>query len=242
MTIPGCACATTISRGLDLEEGFGLSATSALTTAGSAASPLVYSFGHSSIGDNAKHFRILIDALAESVKRRMKEDPSAAHAGLIVDTFGQVDSLGHDLLMHAIRAFDVNVVLVMGHERLFAELSRPLKSWRTAGVSEQIRILKLPKSGGVRSLAPSSALPLGEDRKVDETQVVRVDSMDVLVHSILAVVDAEGPEELTKKPALGFIYVSEVDSVKGKLTLVTPCPGRLPRNVLVMGSYKWSDT
>lgn len=41
---------------------------------------------------------------------------------------------------------------------------------------------------------------------------------------------------------LAFVRIrSEIDSVKGKLTILTPCPGRLPRRVLIMGSFKWSD-
>lgn len=289
MTIPGCISACTISRVLDTEEGFGLASTTALTPSGSTSSPLTYYYGHSSVTENPKHLKLLIEALAESVHRRMEEDAQAAQSGFVVDTSGVIDQLGHDILTHAIRSLDVNVVFVMGHERLFAEMSRLLKNARTVDGTESVRILKIPKSGGVverdrtfmrsvttrktkeyfhgdaryplfpfscvvafkdfqiyrfgqGSLAPSSALPIGEDRKVDETQIVLVDSMDVLLHSILAVVDAEGPDGLAKKPSMGFVYVSDVDHMKGKLTLLTPCPGRLPRNVLVMGSYKWVDS
>jgi polyribonucleotide 5'-hydroxyl-kinase len=68
------------------------------------------------------------------------------------------------------------------------------------------------------TLAPNSALPLGMDRKVSETQLVKVEPGDILLHSILAVVHVDlgdkkelGQEEesdvLLKSPITGFIYV-----------------------------------
>lgn len=74
ITIPGCLTATTLSRGIDIEEGFGMSATTAPSMGGSATTPLVYYYGHASVAENPKHYKILVDKLAQSVNSRMNED------------------------------------------------------------------------------------------------------------------------------------------------------------------------
>jgi hypothetical protein len=59
------------------------------------------------------------------------------------------------------------------------------------------------------SLAPSSALPIGIDRKVSETQLVKIEPGDTLPHSILAISAASAADEATvlETCILGFIYV-----------------------------------
>lgn len=46
----------------------------------------------------------------------------AANAGLIINSMGWVTELGFDLLVHSMRAFKVNTVLVLGDDRLYANL------------------------------------------------------------------------------------------------------------------------
>ncbi|KAJ3291651.1 hypothetical protein HDU79_002162 [Rhizoclosmatium sp. JEL0117] len=107
----------------------------------------------------------------------------------------------------------------------------------------------------------ASALPIGQDRKTQETKIVKVEVGDILLNSVLAVshadrLDAIAPASVSA-PALtadqetalildknvaGFIYVSEVDDKKHKLTILTPNPGRLPKKYMVMGSLKWVET
>jgi polyribonucleotide 5'-hydroxyl-kinase len=63
---------------------------------------------------------------------------------------------------------------------------------------------------GESSLAPTSALPIGMDRQMSETQLVKIDNADILLHSILAVLNAD--EKDTESNALesnvaGFIYM-----------------------------------
>jgi len=41
---------------------------------------------------------------------------------------------------------------------------------------------------------------------------------------------------------LGFIYVTEVDTAKHKMTVLSPCPGRLPNQYLLVGSFKWMES
>jgi polyribonucleotide 5'-hydroxyl-kinase len=58
---------------IDVEEGFGSSATSA-PTAGSAVMPLAYYYGFPSPKDNAKLYNLLVSRLAGSVNKRLEQD------------------------------------------------------------------------------------------------------------------------------------------------------------------------
>jgi len=62
---------------IDVEEGFGSSATSA-PTAGSAVMPLAYYYGFPSPKDNVKLYNLLVSRLAQSVNRRLEEDEAGA--------------------------------------------------------------------------------------------------------------------------------------------------------------------
>ncbi|KAJ3126799.1 hypothetical protein HK098_007092 [Nowakowskiella sp. JEL0407] len=94
------------------------------------------------------------------------------------------------------------------------------------------------------SLAPSSALPIGMENKIQEQRMIKVAPSSILLHSVLAVSNAPVPtkpkEDDDKKQwseeetnllldsnIAGFVYVSDVDENKGKLTLLTP--GRLQK-------------
>lgn len=51
-----------------------------------------------------------------------------------------VEGLGLELLAHAISAFDVDVVLVMKHDRLYSDM--------VATLPRSVAIINLPRSGG----------------------------------------------------------------------------------------------
>ncbi|KAI9598679.1 Pre-mRNA cleavage complex II protein Clp1-domain-containing protein [Syncephalis fuscata] len=128
---------------------------------------------------------------------------------------------------------------------------------------------------GEENVVPSSALPLGADRKSSSERLVPIEAGDILLHSILAIVDATGcapivapdssdgttattdtsttaitihthhPEEeekLVMASVLGFVYVSDVNTTKRKMTVLTPSASRLPSNRLVMGAFKWAES
>jgi polyribonucleotide 5'-hydroxyl-kinase len=145
----------------------------------------------------------------------------------------------------------VNVVIVLGHERLYSDMNRILNAKQP-----EISIIKLSKSGGVVErdkqfknllqrtkvheyfygtpkcelspysmlinyddvkiwrvgdvIAPSSALPLGMEGSSNETQVVKVDSHEMCLHSILAILNAapdEHENRLLESNVVGFIYM-----------------------------------
>jgi len=90
--------------------------------------------------------------------------------------------------------------------------------------------------------APSSALPIGTKRLVDPNLLVRVNPPPSdLQHCILAVSHAKDMAGLLTENAAGFIFIVAVDTEKKNLTCLSPCPGPLPRNFLLMGSLKWVD-
>jgi polyribonucleotide 5'-hydroxyl-kinase len=113
------------------------------------------------------------------------------------------------------------------------------------------------------SIAPSSTLPIGMEANPNETKFVKVESGDILLHSVLAVsytplAGSVDPKDPTATPKLytpeeeveallttnicGFIYVSEVDDNKRKMTILSPNPGRLPKTFYIVGALKWLDS
>ncbi|KAJ3331046.1 hypothetical protein HDU76_004213 [Blyttiomyces sp. JEL0837] len=292
VTMPGSMTASVFSRNIDVEEEFGG------TPVSTGSTPLVYYYGYSSPTEKAKLYSRLVTKLAEVVGRKYDSDPDVRGAGIVINTpFQFTEPTGHSLLTQAIDAIKPSAVLIIGHERLYSDLSRNYQG---------ISIVKLAKSGGVvtrdkafrrlqqnakirqyfygtpkttlspcstivsfkditvrrveGTLAPSSALPLGMERKLQENRIVKVEPGDILLNSVLAVTNADRLDAapvMGSAPALttdeettlildrnvaGFVYVSEVDDIKNKLNVLAPNPGRLPKKYMLMGSLKWLET
>ncbi|KAI8372301.1 Pre-mRNA cleavage complex II protein Clp1-domain-containing protein [Choanephora cucurbitarum] len=283
ITMPGAVTATSINNIIDVEEGFGSSATTAASM-GSSTMPLAYYYGFEHPDENVKLYKMVTSQLSEAIKQRMTIDEECRTSGFIVDTAGLIDQVGYDIIQHVIEDFEINVLVVLGHERLYSDMSKILQG-------KPVAVVKLAKSGGVVErdrqfktrlqrakiheyfygtpkcelspysmlvnyddikiwrvgdvIAPSSALPLGMDSSSDETQVVRVDNYDMCLHSILAMLNAgqdEHENKLLGSNVAGFVYVSDVDEEKRKVTILSPSPGRLPKKHLLMGSFKWMES
>nr|CAG8552573.1 12842_t:CDS:10 [Entrophospora candida] len=251
ITMPGTLSATPITHLLDVEEGFGSSSTTA-PTIGSSMIPIVYYYGYPDPGENVKLYKVLTSKLANSIKKRLEKDEYARISGLVIDTNGLIDNTGYDIIQHCVDAFDVNIIIVLGHERLYSDMARLYSD------HSKIHVLKLAKSGGVvyqdkgfrrqvqmrkireyfyglpkvelspcstlinlndvtifrvgvGSLAPPSALPIGFDRRVSETQLVKVEPDDTLRHSILAITASNSSDEIEilESSIIGFIYAEE---------------------------------
>ena len=192
----------------------------------------------------------------------------------------------------------VNILAVVGNERLHSELQKKLLA-----SFPQLNILKLPKSGGlvlkdaafrrhqmmkgIKSyfygpqmeysafpvivpfndlhirrigegpVAPSSALPLGATRKVDESRIIRIEFLQSssaapntlfvqpksLLNSILAISQASIGDEMAiaEMPVAGFVLVTAVDEVKNRITFLSPVPGRFPFPYLLLGTIKYLE-
>ncbi|KAJ0398625.1 hypothetical protein P43SY_007483 [Pythium insidiosum] len=135
LSVPGSLAATPLDMNcLSVEEGYVLT------------NPLVYFYGHTSMSENVEHFRSQLQQLARAVKRRLAEDVEANASGCIINTCGWVDGLGYNLLVESALAFDADVVLVIGQDRLYSRLQSSLSA---QVASNNLSIVKLVRSGGV---------------------------------------------------------------------------------------------
>lgn len=120
-------------------------------------------------------FRGQVDALAESIERRLDHDEMARSSGIVVNTNGWIRDEGYDCLLHAAKALRITVLLIVGHDRLYSMLTSHYKkqqklheqqqqqqqqeleedgptSTNSTNEAPQLvvpKILKLPRSGGV---------------------------------------------------------------------------------------------
>ncbi|KAJ3090235.1 Cleavage polyadenylation factor subunit clp1, partial [Physocladia obscura] len=138
LSLPGTLAASVFSRAVDVEEGMG----GTLVSSGTA--PVVFYYGYNEVNEKPKLYRKLMERLAEVVGVKLMNDAKVRAAGLIINTPAAFsEPSGYELLSHAISVFKPTVLLVIGHERLYADLSRQHQSNR------ELTVLKLTKSGGV---------------------------------------------------------------------------------------------
>ncbi|KAL9128688.1 MAG: hypothetical protein Q9217_002681 [Psora testacea] len=148
LSVPGSLSAATFTSILDVEEGWGSSPTNGPTSV-PVKLPLVYYLGLESPEDNAAVFRPVVSRLALSVMSRLQDDGEAKQAGCIIDTPGVIcqGKNDYELLQHIISEFLVNIIVVLGSERLYSDMLRRLNNQKTSG-GDTITVLKLDKSGG----------------------------------------------------------------------------------------------
>lgn len=111
-----------------------------------------------------------MDKLGECIDARLNGDEShkvdARSAGIIVNGCGWIEDVGYKLMLHTVKALRINVVLVMGHDRLYSMLSSHYKKLESGsgvtvdegGMQDSYsalpiapKVIKLPRSGGVVS-------------------------------------------------------------------------------------------
>ncbi|KAK0536507.1 Cleavage polyadenylation factor subunit clp1 [Tilletia horrida] len=229
-------------------------------TSAHIVSPYTLWLGRDNVRENEMHAKRVVDWLAEGVERRLARDARARMSGLVIDTPGVITADGRSRyawIQYCARAFKVDTIVVLGHDKLNIELSR-LYGHPSSGVVElddvyrsrlrslQVRTYFYGGSGpakvtipdisdpegiatkevtlpghdeslggvstlsafssslpldlmwvwrvGQEAMAPSSALPIGAQRTVTQTQLVKLDpassSADqaTLLHSIVALV------------------------------------------------------
>lgn len=129
ISVPGTIGAMMVERVAAVEQGF------------TQTAPIVYHMGHKSPGDNTACYRLLVSKLAETVNQRLKANRRTGASGCIINTCGWVKGEGYKALTHVAVAFEVDVVIVLDHERLYNELVRDMPNF--------VEVVFLPKSGGV---------------------------------------------------------------------------------------------
>ncbi|KAN0112150.1 Pre-mRNA cleavage complex II protein Clp1 domain containing protein [Russula decolorans] len=319
-TVPGTISAVPITAPLGTASPaspLGSAATSAPTILSSnALLPLVYWYGHPDMKRNPLLMDRLIRLLGENVTERLEGDSDARASGIIIDTpssFASSPSSStpdhrQTLIRACVDAFRINVILVVGHEKLNVEMQRTYGSRMT--------VVKIPKSGGVveldlhyrqrvhaqqlhtyfygqtitpppglsftsigdadfdghlapsssvipfgeltflrigeKSMAPSSALPIGATRTVNEMQPITLDPASPgsgLLNAIIALLALPTHPEETERydeevldlPVSGFLAVTNMDVPNRKLTILSPSPGTFAGRTAVMGSFEWSE-
>jgi len=79
--------------------------------------------------------------LTRELSKRLQVNTEAANSGVIINTSGYIEGVGYDMLLFTIDIMEIDFVLVLDNERLFSDLNKLYGS--------KIKVLKLPKSGGV---------------------------------------------------------------------------------------------
>mmetsp|Transcript_25890 Transcript_25890/g.90145 ORF Transcript_25890/g.90145 Transcript_25890/m.90145 type:complete len:300 (-) Transcript_25890:255-1154(-) len=145
ITVPGVISATPVEKKcLSVLEGFRHTV------------PLSYWYGDVNLGANPELFRRLVARLAAALNTRIT-DPMARASGLIINTGGWVDGLGKELLVYTARQLAVDIVLVMGQDKLHADLKRDLGSGAGGGAGAATKgrradFTKEFKTGAIRGL------------------------------------------------------------------------------------------
>lgn len=83
-----------------------------------------------------------MSTLASKVNERLSKDVDAKSSGIIVNTCGIFESLGHDVITSIIQLLSIDIVLVMGSDKVYSSLTSNLPH-------EAAIIVTLPRSGGV---------------------------------------------------------------------------------------------
>lgn len=90
--------------------------------------------------------------------------------------------------------------------------------------------------------APKSALPIGADPVANPLRVAPVNIDRDLLHVVLAVSYAQEPDQIVSSNIAGFIYITDIDLQRRKITYLSPTAGELPSKYLVMGTLTWLET
>ncbi|EPX70695.1 mRNA cleavage and polyadenylation specificity factor complex subunit [Schizosaccharomyces octosporus yFS286] len=192
VALPGSISAFHNATILDIQEatGFGTSMSTGPTHI-LAKSPLVYNYGLDSPLDNPKLYKSCCSRLALAVNSRMTQSVDASVSGCLVDTCSlqENNERYQDTLHSIITDFRINIVLVLGSERLYSTMKRNYNnaSW--------LSVVKLPSSGGCIEREPewitrwqSRCLKqyfYGDERMPLSPLSIIVDSTQLVVYRVL---------------------------------------------------------
>lgn len=86
-------------------------------------------------------FKAQVAALGSKIDKRLAGDDWERSSGILVDTNGWIEDEGLNLLYHAVGALQIDVVLVIGSDRLYAQMRD----------NTSAKVIKVPRSDGVVS-------------------------------------------------------------------------------------------
>jgi polyribonucleotide 5'-hydroxyl-kinase len=133
ISLPGTISSVVVERTALIEEGsFNID------------SQIAFHFGYKTAAENPTLYKRLITVLKDAINLRCESIHSSLIGGVIINTPSWIKDEGFKSIIHAALEFDVSAILVLDQERLRVELTRDLKD-----LVQDIKILSLPKSGGV---------------------------------------------------------------------------------------------
>ncbi|KAH9483911.1 Cleavage polyadenylation factor subunit clp1 [Psilocybe cubensis] len=121
--------------------------TAPVSLSSNALLPLAYWYGHPETKRNPLLMDRLIRNLGDNINDRFELDNEGRASGLIVDTPSSfatgptANNHRHKLIKACVDAFKINMIIVVGHEKLNVEVQRTYGSL--------LSVVKIPKSGGV---------------------------------------------------------------------------------------------
>ena len=154
LSVPGTMSVIPVSSDMISAECFGTASImgSSSSSNNTMMMPLVLWYGSQDLTSHPDLYKAQITKLGNAIDDRLSGDAEANSSGIIVNASGLIDAdSGYQYLLHAIEAFSINVVLVLGHDRLYSMLGTHFKK-QTESLSRTIpKLIKLPRSGGVVS-------------------------------------------------------------------------------------------
>ena len=110
--------------------------------------PMTLWAGKENMRENERHSRRLVDWLVYYVEKRLVKDLRARMSGLLLDMPGIITAdarTRYEFIQYCVRAFKIDTIIVLGHEKLNLELTR-IYANDTSGHAPSI--VKVPRSGG----------------------------------------------------------------------------------------------
>jgi polyribonucleotide 5'-hydroxyl-kinase len=122
LSLNGSIGVTCVNQCLDIEQGWG----APQSLLGNI--PLVYYYGYSKIFEFQEYYQKLLLGLSIVVDQKIEK--SSDTRALLINTPSEFTASpkGFELLLYTLKLFSVNVVLVIGHERLYSNLVKQVRS------------------------------------------------------------------------------------------------------------------
>jgi len=93
----------------------------------------------------------------------------------------------------------------------------------------------------VGSSHPASQNQPGNISNSDPVRLIEISPSSEITQAILGVSYASAPDQLLETNIAGFLFVTEVNLEKQKMTVLAPSPGNMPSNFFILGSLKWVE-
>ncbi|KAJ9471918.1 hypothetical protein DIPPA_51747 [Diplonema papillatum] len=135
ITCPGSIAAVPVDMPIPVDEGF------------SVFPPLMYYYGNTDKENvNTELNSLLVGQLAAKVLDRQEQNDAARRGGVIVKAMAFNPRKGAEEITHIINSFKIDIVFVVGDDRLHAKLSS--QSETVGAGHRRADVIKLPRSNG----------------------------------------------------------------------------------------------